>query len=105
MLVVWWREAQAPFYATVVLLVVNQFNKNHRLNWESFKTYLYSTGGLLAELGGLLAAVGLVVGALQATGMTGSITNILVNLAGDAPIVLLLMGAVTSFIPHFPYEI
>ena len=102
---VWWREAQAPFYATVVLLVVNQFNKNHRLNWESFKTYLYSTGGLLAELGGLLAAVGLVVGALQATGMTGSITNILVNLAGDAPIVLLLMGAVTSFIPHFPYEI
>ncbi len=98
LLVVWWREAQAPFYATVVLLVVNQFNKNHRLNWETFKTYLYSTGGLLAELGGLLAAVGLVVGALQATGMTGSITNILVNLAGDAPIVLLLMGAVTSFI-------
>ena len=98
LLVVWWREAQAPFYATVVLLVVNQFNKKHRLNWESFKTYLYSAGGFLAELGGLLAAVGLVVGALQATGMTGSITNILVNLAGDAPIVLLLMGAVTSFI-------
>ena len=98
LLVVWWREAQAPFYATVVLLVVNQFNKNHRLDWETFKTYLYSTGGLLAELGGLLAAVGLVVGALQATGMTGSITNILVNMAGDAPIVLLCMGALTSFV-------
>ncbi len=98
LLVVWWREAQAPFYATVVLLVVNQFNRNHRLDWETFKTYLYSTGGLLAELGGLLAAVGLVVGALQATGMTGSITNILVNVAGDAPIILLCMGALTSFI-------
>ena len=98
LLVVWWREAQAPFYATVVLLAVNQFNKKHRLDWETFKTYLYSTGGLLAELGGLLAAVGLVVGALQATGMTGSVTNILVNIAGDAPIVLLCMGALTSFI-------
>ena len=98
LLVVWWREAQAPFYATVVLLFVNQFNKNHRLDWKTFKTYLYSTGGLLAELGGLLAAVGLVVGALQATGMTGSITNILVNLAGDTPIVLLCMGALTSFV-------
>jgi TRAP transporter 4TM/12TM fusion protein len=98
MLVVWWREAQAPFYATVVLLAINQFNKKYRMSWETFKTYLFSTGALLAELGGLLAAVGLVVGALQATGMTGSITNILVNVAGDAPILLLLMGAFTSFI-------
>ena len=98
LLVVWWREAQAPFYATVVLLVVNQFNRNHKLDWETFKTYIYSTGGLLAELGGLLAAVGLVVGAMQATGMTGGITNILVNAAGDAPIILLCMGAITSFI-------
>lgn len=98
MLVYLQQEARAPFYATVVLLVVNQINKNHRLDWETFKTYIYSTGGLLAELGGLLAAVGLIVGALQATGMTGSVTNILVNLAGDAPIVLLCMGALTSFI-------
>ena len=30
--------------------------------------------------------------------MTGSITNILVNLAGDTPILLLIMGAGTSFI-------
>jgi len=98
MLVVWWREAQAPFYATVVLLAINQVNKKYRLNWDRFKQYLFSTGALLAELGGLLAAVGLVVGALQATGMTGSITNILVNLAGDTPVVLLMMGALTSFI-------
>ncbi|MGZ0186397.1 MAG: TRAP transporter permease [Alphaproteobacteria bacterium] len=98
MLVFLQREARAPFYATVVLLAVNQFSPKHRLDWKTFKTYLYATGGLLAELGGLLAAVGLVVGALQATGMTGSITNILVNLAGDTPIVLLCMGAITSFI-------
>ena len=98
LLVVWWREAQAPFYATVVLLAVNQINKKYRMSWRTFKTYLFATGALLAELGGLLAAVGLVVGALQATGMTGSITNILVNLAGDTPILLLIMGAGTSFI-------
>lgn len=98
MLVVWWREAQAPFYATVVLLVINQSNKKYKMSWETFKTYLFSTGALLAELGGLLAAVGLMVGALQATGMTGSITNILVNVAGDGPILLLMMGALASFV-------
>ena len=92
------REAHAPFYATALLLIINQFNKKHRLSWQGFKRYIYATGGLLAELAGLLAAIGLIVGALQATGMTGTLTNDLVFLAGGAPLVLLIMGAITSFI-------
>ena len=98
MLVFLKREAHAPFYATALLLFINQFNANHRLSWDGFKRYIFATGGLLAELAGLLAAVGLIVGALQATGMTGTLTNDLVFLAGGAPIVLLVMGALTSFI-------
>ncbi|MBT7664674.1 MAG: TRAP transporter fused permease subunit, partial [Rhodospirillaceae bacterium] len=98
MLVFLKREAHAPFYATALLLIINQFNKNHRLSWATFKQYIYATGGLLAELAGLLAAVGLIVGALQATGMTGTLTNDLVFLAGGAPLVLLIMGALTSFV-------
>ncbi len=98
MLVFLKREAHAPFYATALLLVINQFNRNHRLSLEQFKAYIFATGGLLAELAGLLAAVGLIVGALQATGMTGTLTNDLVFLAGGAPLVLLIMGALTSFI-------
>ena len=98
MLVFLKREAHAPFYATALLLVINQFNPNHRLSWDGFKQYIFATGGLLAELAGLLAAVGLIVGALQATGMTGTLTNDLVFLAGGAPLVLLVMGALTSFI-------
>ena len=98
MLVFLKREAHAPFYATALLLVINQFNRNHRLSWAGFKRYIYATGGLLAELAGLLAAVGLIVGALQATGMTGTLTNDLVFLAGGAPLVLLVMGALTSFV-------
>lgn len=92
------REAQAPFYATALLLIINQFSKTHRLTWVKLKQFVYATGCLLAELASLLAAVGLIVGALQATGMTGTLTNDLVYLAGDNPLVLLMMGAVTSFI-------
>lgn len=92
------REAQAPFYATALLLVINQFDSRHRLDWQRLKRYVYTTGGLLAELGGLLAAVGLIVGALQVTGMTGTLTNDLVYLAGGHPLVLLVMGALTSFV-------
>jgi TRAP transporter 4TM/12TM fusion protein len=98
MLVVMKREAHAPFYATALLLVINQFNPNHRMSWQGFKKYVFATGGLLAELGGLLAAVGLIVGALQVTGMTGTLTNDLVYLAGGHPLALLIMGALTSFV-------
>lgn len=92
------REAHAPFYATALLLVINQFNPRHRLSWQGLRKYVFATGGLLAELGGLLAAVGLIVGALQVTGMTGTLTNDLVYLAGGHPLALLIMGAITSFV-------
>jgi len=98
MLVFLRRESHAPFYATALLLVINQFDRKHRMRWADFKHYIFATGGLLAELAGVLAAVGLIVGALQATGMTGTLTNDLVFLAGNSPLVLLVMGAVTSFI-------
>jgi TRAP transporter 4TM/12TM fusion protein len=92
------QEARAPFYATALLLVVNQFNKEHRINWDKLRRFVFAIGFLLAELAGVLAAIGLVVGALVGTGMVGTITNDLVFLAGDNTLVLLLMGALTCFI-------
>jgi TRAP transporter 4TM/12TM fusion protein len=98
MLVLLQREAHAPFYATALLLVINQFNKRYRLDWTRFKLMFYTAGALLAELAGLLAAVGLIIGALTVTGMAGTLTNDLVFLAGGNTLVLLIMGAVTSFV-------
>jgi TRAP-type uncharacterized transport system fused permease subunit len=43
-------------------------------------------------------AVGCIIGALSVTGLAGTLANDLVYLAGKAPLVLLLMGAVTSFV-------
>ncbi len=60
--------------------------------------FLYATGCLLAEISALLGAIGLIVGALQLTGMTGTLTNDLVFLAGSDPFLLLIMGALTSFV-------
>lgn len=91
------REATAPFYATLILLIVNQFTRN-RFDWKRLIDFVKGVGNILAELGGILAAVGLIIGALQATGMAGTITNDLVFLAGGSVLMLLVMGALTSFI-------
>jgi TRAP-type uncharacterized transport system fused permease subunit len=55
-------------------------------------------GKLLAELAGILAAIGLIIGGLAVTGIAGTIANDLVYIAGDNVLVLLIMGALTSFI-------
>ncbi|WP_417518883.1 TRAP transporter permease [Minwuia sp.] len=98
MLVFMKQEARAPFYATALLLILNQFNPKHRMDWAKFYKYIQATVFLLAELAGILAAIGLIVGAVVGTGMAGSVTNDLVYLAGNSVFILLAMGALTSFI-------
>jgi TRAP transporter 4TM/12TM fusion protein len=98
MLMVLQREALAPFVATALLLVINQAWPRHRLNWRRLGTLLENVSKSLAELAALLAGVGLIIGALSVTGLAGTLANDLVYLAGNNVYVLLVMGAVTSFI-------
>ena len=92
------REAQAPYYATATLLIINQIVKIHRWNYEKFLHFVESVGRLFAELAGILVAIGLIIGSLTFTGKIGTITYALVNFAGDSIFILLIMGALTSFI-------
>ena len=98
MLLVLQRESLAPFYATGLLLVINQISPRHRLDWQRLRGMLEGVGGALSELAALLAGVGLIIGALSVTGLAGTLANDLVYLAGNNVYVLLVMGAITSFI-------
>jgi TRAP transporter 4TM/12TM fusion protein len=92
------RETSAPFYATVLLLIVNQFRASHRLDLKRLGNMIVGVGMGLAELTAILLGVGLIVGSFSATGLAGTLVNELVFLAGDNTLVLVLMGAVTAFI-------
>lgn len=92
------REALAPYYATAALLVLNQLSPSHRLGWPGLVNLLAATGKLLVELVVILAGVGLIVGALSLTGLSGTLVNDLLSLAGDQLGALLVMGALTSFV-------
>lgn len=98
LLIVMQREALAPYYATAALLVLNQFSTEHRLDREGMLKLLFMTGKLLIELVVILAGVGLIVGALSLTGLSGTLVNDLLSIAGDDLGVLLVMGALTSFV-------
>lgn len=92
------RETSAPFYAVVLLLVIDQFRASHRLDWKRFGNMIVGVGMGLSELTAILLGVGLIVGSFSATGLAGTLVNELVFLAGDNTLVLLLMGALTAFI-------
>lgn len=92
------REAQAPYYATAVLLIINQFSKQHRWDWAGLVNFIRGVGLLFAELMAILAGVGLIIGALTLTGKVGSITYELTQFAAGNTLLLLVMAALTSFV-------
>ncbi len=98
LLLVMQREAVAPYFATAALLVLNQLTPAHRWKLAELTEFLVATGRLLVELLAILAGVGLIVGALSVTGLSGTLVNDLLFIAGDSTWLLLGMGALTSFV-------
>jgi TRAP transporter 4TM/12TM fusion protein len=92
------REAIAPWIATGVLLVTNQLAPGSRWGLADVGGFCVAAGRLLAELLVVLSGVGLIVGALSLTGLSGTLVNELLYIADGSVIALLLMGALTSFV-------
>jgi TRAP transporter 4TM/12TM fusion protein len=92
------QEALAPFYATALLLAINQILPYQRWNWGDVADFLSGSAKLFAELIAILGGIGLLIGALSVTGLSGTIANDLIYLAGGNTLILLAMGAATSFI-------
>lgn len=90
-------ERTAPFYAIALLLIVNQI-LGPRFTLSGFADMIASVGRILAELVAVLLGIGMIVGAFQATGLTGPLAGELVSLAGNSVPLLLIMGAATAFI-------
>ena len=98
MLVYLKREVFAPYYATVLLILINQAVAKDKWGWRDLRDFVAAVGVLLAEITAILAGVGLIVGALSISGMAGTLVNDLLFLAGGNTLVLLAMGALTSFV-------
>jgi TRAP transporter 4TM/12TM fusion protein len=93
------RESHAPFYATALLLVLNQlFNAEKRWTLRTIVEFLEVNGRTFVELIGILAGCGLLIGAFSMTGVVSSLANDLLTIAGDNVLLLLAMCAITSLI-------
>ncbi len=91
-------EALAPYYATAVLLILANLRKETRLGPGVILQLTDGTGKILTELMGILVGVGMIIGALSLTGTAHGLSGSLTRLGGDHMFLLLVIGAVTSFL-------
>src|SRR5438105_11594353 len=93
------RESHAPFYATALLLVLNQlFSRETRWTLSTINKFLEVNGRTFVELVGILAGCGLLIGAFSMTGVVSGLANDLLRIAGDNAFLLLGMCAFTSIV-------
>lgn len=98
MLLVMKRESHAPFFATVLLLILNQLFNREKWTWRTVVKFLELNGKTFVELVGILAGCGLLIGAFSLTGVISSLANDMLRIAGDNALLLLAMTALTSLV-------
>lgn len=91
-------EAKAPFYITLILLGAAVFKERNSDAMRPILRLVMETGTTIGMLVGVLAGVGMVVGALAITGVGNAFSRELLQYAGGNPYLLLVFGAITSFI-------
>jgi len=90
--------AWAPWPAIGLLLAMAMFKKETRFTLRSFFEFIAGTGKLMGEITTIMAGVGLIMGGLAITGVAGAFSRELVLFAHGNMMLLLALGALTSFI-------
>ena len=92
------ETSRAPFYTCLMLIVVTMFKRNNRFNIKSFLLFIGTLGDYFVSLIPIMAAAGLIMGALSVTGVAQAMSSEILALAGDNLMLLLFAGFFTSFI-------
>ncbi|MGE0418190.1 MAG: TRAP transporter permease, partial [Acetobacteraceae bacterium] len=98
LLLVMKQEALAPYIATAVLVVTTMLFGKERFGLRGFRDLTIDTTRNIINIVAILAGVGFIVGSLSYTGVGGAFARELLQFAGGNVILLLVIGAFTSFI-------
>ncbi|MGE3914369.1 MAG: TRAP transporter permease [Hyphomicrobiaceae bacterium] len=99
LLLVWRLEGEAPFYVGVFLVLV-AVARARTIGFTPlrFAGLVVDIGQAVAQIIGLIAGIGLIIGAMSITGVANSFSRELVQYAGGNVALLLATGALTSFV-------
>jgi TRAP transporter 4TM/12TM fusion protein len=89
--------AQAPYYSTALLLVMVMIKERGVIRFEKSLELIHTIGRAIANLTVILLGIGFVIGSLSMTGLAFTFASNLASVAGDNVFLLLLLGALSSY--------
>ncbi len=98
LLLVMKQEALAPYIATGVLLITSFLFGANRFGLSGLRDLTIDTTRNIINITAILAGVGFIVGSLSYTGVGGAFSRELLQFAHGNVMLLLVFGALTSFI-------
>lgn len=102
LLVIYRNETQTPYFIVGFLLLVDSIklmvNSELKKLPSMLYEFVYAVGKTIAEIIGIIAGVGLIVGGLSMSGVSLSLARELVSLVEGNLILILIAGAITSFV-------
>ena len=92
------QEAQAPYLASLALMISAMFKKETRIDLKKLYAFLQDLSKVMIDLIGILTRIGFILGALTMTGVAISFSSELITVFGTYPLVMLIMGMIVSYI-------
>ena len=102
-MLIWMRiEVFAPYFATFILIltsiVTSKLRGERVFNFGDFIELLIDAGKTIVNIVGILVGIGMIIGALSLTGVGPAFSSELLRFADGDVYLLLILGAVTSFV-------
>ena len=91
-------EEYAPYFATIVLVATAMLRRKNRFGLAAFRELVMDATRNIVNIVAILAGIGFIVGSLSYTGVGGAFSRELLQYAGGNVYLLLVFGAITSFI-------
>ena len=88
-------ESEAPFIASLLLLIITVISKNKIFSWQNL---FLKIGEIVSRIISLLSGIGVIIGAMSLTGVGTSLSRELVFAAGGELYMILIFGAIASLI-------
>jgi len=91
-------EAQAPFYASALMILLSFIRKETRLTPKRIVETITMIGKLVAQTMAIVFPIGFIIVGLTSTGVSAALTAAVVSLGGENIFIILVMGAIACYI-------
>jgi len=92
------QEARAPYYSILIMLVLILVFSRSKISKNTLLSFIETCGRVLPEIMTIMVGVGMIIGSLLLTGIAQSFSSSILEIAGGNLFLLLVMGALASFV-------